>query len=188
MYRTDRAYYIWLVDVLRQAYMEDKLEAGSPCGCGIGNIVMAAAKEEGLDEANVAQLSTIWTRMFCTNPKTIGFMHFIFPVYPRKVHRENDKLMQSTAFGVDSNGSGEYALGLIKLPTSVLMELEWEFEVTEKGETPDEIMFNRLMATIAVLDRWFGIPSITKEETKESFIKVKPSLCNARTRKMVLTT
>lgn len=182
MYRTDRAYYIWLVDVLRQAYMDDKLIAGSPCECGTGNIIYAAALEKGYSMPKARELSFSWQYTFCTMTnrnlnKVLSLPH----LSTCRRGRSNDTYTQ-VLLGCDSAG-----LSLVSLPKQVMMDLEWEFETTEKGETPDEIMFNRLIACISVLDKYFGIPPIVQEETKESFIKVKPSLCSAKTREMALT-
>lgn len=181
MYRTDRAYYIWLVDVLRQAYMDDMLEAGSPCGCGVGNIIYAAALDRGVTEYSARVYATNWIGGFVTRTK-----ERLYTVYAerRQVLRDNGVLVQ--VIGHDTY-LGEVSLSLIALPIDVIRSLEWEFETTVVGATDDEIMFNRLMACISVLDRYFGIPPVAQEETKESFIKVKPLLCT-RKREMELTT
>lgn len=162
--------------------MDDKLEAGSPCGCGIGNIIYAAAKEDGKTELISRMYATDWINAFVTRKKDNLYS---MGSEPRCIVRDNGVLVQVIGH---SPHEGLHVLSIVHLPTKILMKLEWEFETTEMGNNPDEIMFNRLMACIAVLDKYFGIPSIAQEEVKESFIKVKPSLCNTKTREMVLTT
>lgn len=162
--------------------MDDKLQAGTPCMCGVGNIIYAAALETGCSAFRAKELSFDWQYTFCTmTNRNLNNVLFSADVDSYKRSRTSDTYTQ-VLFRHNAEG-----LDIVSLPKEVMMKLEWEFEVTEKGETPDEIMFNRLMACISVLDEYFGIPPIVQEETKELFIKVKPSLCSTKTREMALT-
>lgn len=155
--------------------MDDKLEAGTPCMCGVGNIIHAKALDEGHSELRASSLSFDWQYSFCTmlNNNMLGFARDM-QNRPHTIVRKNSNLTQ-VEFSVCAEG-----INMLGLPKQVMMDLEWEFETTEVGDSPDEIMFNRLMACISVLDKYFGIPSIIQEETKESFVNVKSSLCIKR--------
>lgn len=167
MYRKDLEYYNHLVGILRQAYMDDTLEAKCPCNCGVGNILFAEYRSSGRTFDQARDNATEWINAFCTIPRRESVR------IPPVILRHNREFMQVAE---DKNSihyiESELVLQAIKLPIEVLAELEWEFETNQIGGTKDERMFNGLMAAIGVLDKWFEVPPITQLETKKTFKKV----------------
>lgn len=173
-FRKDIAHYDWLVSVLVKAYMDDTLVAGSPCACGMGNIIYASALKRGMDVGSAEELSIVWARQFGTTSILTPFKYMFAHLYSEL--RSNGKHTQYVR--IKEVADGMYALGLAELPPKVLLDLEWEFETNQTGDTKDERMFNGLLAFIEVLDKYFEVGDYAKGETKEKFVQVhKSKLC-----------
>lgn len=160
--------YNWCVNTLREAYMNDTLIAGSPCGCDIGNLIHARALEAGCTKVTAYVLASNWARIFNTSniilssiPIAQGLCHVV---------RRKGDLVQTMAKDFDS--AAAQALSFVGLPLHVMMNLEWAFETNQMGASTDEKMFNGLLASIEVLDKYFEVGDYAKEETKEKFVQV----------------
>lgn len=179
-YTKDISIYNWFVDTLREAYMNDTLQAGSPCMCGVGNLLMKRYVEiHGsigpmfLQEERVEK----WTGAFWTSRREhLNLVHMFGVSKPYIAARSNEEYIQSVA--KEESHQAEELFKWLPVPRQVIMDLEWEFETNQTGQSQDEQMFNGLMACIAVLDKYFEIPPVTQQKTREGFSQArKPSLC-----------
>lgn len=161
MYRKDLKFYDHLVDVLRDAYMKDELRAGQACGCAVGNIVKAAFISKGYPESMASSAASSWMTFF-TCSTSIGEERLMSVIRTDGVHTQFRRSKVS-----DPNAILEHT----GLPEEVLMDIEWAFETNQVGNSTDEMMFNGLMAVIEVLDKYFEIEPVKKEETKKVFMK-----------------
>lgn len=160
-----------LVDILRQAYMDDTLVAGKGCECGLGNIIYAMAKDADADEETSKYLSGAWTKAFYTVPRDNDMARLLAVMGAIGIYRQDASRMQVMPLD-EPNKHAMTALTITHLPVKVLLDLEWEFETNQIGDTKDEKMFNGLVACIDVLDRYFGTGDYAKGETKEKFVQV----------------
>lgn len=177
-YNKSMSHYNWLVDVLVEAYMNDTLKAGESCGCGTGNIINAKLKQMGTPSFIVEDLTSKWSFAF----QTVKLRKVDTDVQSVDVRstvvKSNDKYMQVSYEGIGFPfkhlmRQAHEVLGIVELPLDVIMELEWKFETTEIGDSPDEIMFNRLLAAISVLDKYFGVPQVIAQGSKGKFQQVR---------------
>lgn len=173
-YKKDISTYNWFVDTLREAYMNDTLEAGSPCGCGTGNLLVRRYVEiHGPNHAahEVEHVVEKWTGAFWTSRREhINPFKLLGVAAPYTATKSNEFFIQCAA--KEEDHQAEELLKWLPIPKQVLMDLEWEFETNQTGESKDEQMFNGLMACIAVLDKYFETPPVTQNITKERFVSV----------------
>lgn len=169
-YSKDISIYNWFVDTLREAYMNDTLEVGSPCGCGIGNCINKRYEEihgVPVDEAAGERLKH-WANVFSTNSRgALLYYGIISGASAFTIIREQGKFRQVARTQPDH--IGEEILRWFPVPKQVLMDIEWAFETTVVGYSPDEIMFNRLMACIKVLDEYFEVSAVVQVKTHCNF-------------------
>lgn len=177
MYRKDIDHYNWCVDTLREAYMKDTLTAGDPGECGLGCLIARRAMELGFQPDKVKIIRGVWTHAFSTSTECFSVALGITMGHTRPF-RYSGRLVQTVHQSQWTN-HGLWALSLLELPLSVLRDLEWYFELgNEVGGTPDEKMFNGLMAAIEVLDKHFEVGDYARVETREKFAQVHRSkLC-----------
>lgn len=178
MYRKDIEHYNWCVDTLRDGYTKDTLIAGDPGECGLGCLIARRARDLGIQPNRVERIRGVWTHVFSTSVKSFGMALAIIMGHVKPM-RYAGRLVQ-TLHESEWTSQGLWALSLLEMPLGVLRDLEWYFELgNEVGETPDEKMFNGLMAAIEVLDKYFEVGDYAVMETKEKFLQVhkSKSLC-----------
>lgn len=175
-FRKDLAHYNWCVETLREAYMNDTLVAGHPCGCDIGNLIFKKAVELGIDGTTAYDMSSVWHAKFHTGVRINSFDLFMQKLKGYSIYRTEGTSIQFV--NTDPHFGADTALAILQLEPQVLLDLEWAFEINQKGDSADERMFNGLLASIKVLDEYFGIADYAQEWTKEKFVQVHKSKSN----------
>lgn len=168
-----RELYDWFVNTLIGAYMKNTLHAGWPCMCGVGNLLIAKWTEVEGCEPSYIQTNELakWSDSFCTlkyQADGMGLREAMVISAVRGALRGEKTIREKGEYRQvwTPNHISEGILRMLDLPLSVLMDLEWEFETNQTGDTEDEQMFNGLLAAIAVLDKYFEIPPIESEPKK----------------------
>jgi hypothetical protein len=135
------------VNVLVNAYMNDKLQHGICDACAVGNIVMACCNKPGRID-----LCNGWPTVFVTGGNHQQKRMPIF--YEGEAKRQ-----------IDATGYTWQELARI--------EKAFEFHDTDSfdPEDADEAMFNGLMAVVDVLADIHGIDLTVREEAKALFVK-----------------
>lgn len=141
------------VNVLVKAYFEGELEHGDCAKCAVGNIVHEATELPYGDEHScITGTSAIWKALFFTYQGT---------QLKAQIGYEKER---------------KPAIAAIKMTGYTVKELarvEFAFETAEgENSSPDNWMFNGLMAVVDVLADIHKIDLTTKEEAKKLFVKV----------------
>lgn len=121
----NEALYNKTVDILVQAYFNDTLQLGNPCGCAVGNLVAAANcyKYKELEMGIIEYGHGIWPSWY----------NLINENYTQGDDREGERQISSTGYTLDE-----------------IFWIERSFEFS--GRFDGDTMFNGLMAVIEVLD------------------------------------
>lgn len=142
------------VDVLVKAYLNDTLQHGNCAACAVGNMVADALNcKVSYDEGdfiwirNKAEVQPIWDDVFVTS----GDYH----------RRSPENYTGWPKRQIDATG----------YTWQELARIEYAFEVSDRGGSNDEWMFNGLMAVLDVLADIHKVDLTTKESAKLLFVK-----------------
>jgi hypothetical protein len=136
------------VDILVDAYFNDTLAHGNPCGCAVGNIVAAnmGFKYKRI-KSEIEYEDNVW-------PEWFGAVCKAFQI------SEDDQDLQiaSTGYAADE-----------------IIEIEYAFENAYSGNSDDEWMFNGLIAVIEVLDQIHGNTDAEITTTSKARLNKQPA-------------
>lgn len=140
------------VNVLVQAYLNDTLVQGHPCGCAIGNLIAACNGHKVINNQPI---------MWQDSSVGSGFDWYEV-LFPGKIYRSPGDI----TLGVLQIKSTGYSIPEIRL-------IEEAFESTREGckTSTNESIFAGLMATVNVLAAIHNIDLTVREEAKLLFAK-----------------
>jgi len=121
------------VDILYQAYFNDKLEHGHPCACAIGNLVAA---NTGIAPVTVNDVS-----LFNTGTAFDGSQWY-WLLKPENVGIK--KIIINNEVGEQQIKSTGYSM-------KEILEIERAFEGADGGDTDEDFKFNGLVAVLETL-------------------------------------
>ncbi len=122
------------VDILVQAYFNDTLEHGNPCGCAVGNIIAA----------NLGKKITMVTPTHASKLGWDGDKNSSGLWYDC-IRRPGDLLSNESKIEIKSSG--------YSVPEIIKIESAFEGARPSFRNKDDDTMFNGLMAVIEALDR-----------------------------------
>lgn len=167
--------YDEVLGVLIKAYEDGTLLRTSPCGCEIGNLI---AHYNGYKYDPIALKYDTMPAKWITKDGKDVYPTWIFKFVTVEVENPNNEeyIYKHRIIGskcqilYPHNPEGYHQLRSIPLPLKILLDIEWAFETAPYGEDDDEGMFNGLMASIEILDKYFQA-SKEKSEQKKNRLK-----------------
>lgn len=163
--------YDAIMEVLREAYVNETLHVSSPCGCAVGNLIAAATGytiEKLFIEGSEAGIhwiggSPVWSHKFFTM-KVRGMTDVASKAFT--IQRANDTHVQVLTHESNVEADALWQLEQTGLGIETLMGIEWNFELgASRGSTDDEQMFLGLMAVSNYLEGAYGLNRSKHQQT-----------------------
>ncbi|KAA5545017.1 hypothetical protein [Adhaeribacter rhizoryzae] len=137
------------VKILVNAYLNNTLVHNNCGACAVGNIIAANMQIKYDSYLKWIGRQLAWSTVFVTMPF------------------KSEQVQRPWAY----NGSAKEQIDATGYSWQELALIEAAFESAPKNTTPDERMFNGLMAVVDVLGQIHDLNEETKQATKELFLK-----------------
>lgn len=171
---TGQQKYDLILQILTDSYVNGTLKPGNGCGCLVGNLI---AHSLGINiyisngEITWHGATPKWAHKFWTS--TVGAAGLVKAFISdetiiRKQNGHQAQMVRISFMDPSVGYDADWQLAQVGLPTNVLMDLEWTFEINAARTTDtDEKMFLGLMAALDYLAVYFELPETSKVKGKK---------------------